>query len=166
VRDPSIRADSRRGSVVITIDPLADHPDLVRVIAEWHQRRDEQNSLDFWIRCHTTEAPREGIPRAWVAIVDGEAAGSVSLVENNMDTRPELAPWLASLWVRPECRRRGVGAALVRRCEEEASRLGVRRLHLYTDSAAGFYARLGWSVLTQEQYEGQSVVVMVRELRG
>jgi hypothetical protein len=40
--------------------------------------------------------------------------------------------------------------------------LAVRRLHLYTEAAAGFYARLGWSVVTQEECEGESVVVMVR----
>jgi predicted amidohydrolase/GNAT superfamily N-acetyltransferase len=164
VRAPFIRPDSRRGSGVITIDPLAGHPDLVRVIAGWHRRWDDRQPLDFWIRCHAAEARQEGIPRAWVAFVDGEPAGSVSLVERNMDTRPELSPWLAALWVRPEYRRRGVGTGLVRRCEEEARRLGVRRLHLYTEEASGFYAPLGWSVASQEEYEGESVVVMVHEL--
>jgi predicted amidohydrolase/N-acetylglutamate synthase-like GNAT family acetyltransferase len=165
VREPFVRPNSRRGTGVITIDPLAEHPHHVRVIAEWHQRSDERHSLDFWIRCHTAEARREGIPRAWVAFMDGEPAGSVSLVEHNMDTRPELSPWLAALWVRPEYRGRGVGTALVRRCEEETRRLGVRRLHLYTEEASGFYAPLGWSVASQEEYEGESVVVMTRELR-
>ncbi len=161
VREPFVRPDSRRGTGVITIDPLAEHPDLVRVIAEWHNRWDERQSLDFWIRCHTADARQEGIARAWIAFVDGEPVGSVSLVEGNMDGRPELSPWLAALWVRPEYRGRGVGAALARRCEEEARRLGVRRLYLYTEAAAGFYTRLGWSVLSCEQYEGECVVVMV-----
>lgn len=165
VREPFVRRDSRRGSGVITIDPLAEHTDLVQVISEWHQRWDERQSLDFWIRCHVAEAQREGIPRAWVAFVDGEPAGSVSLVERNMDTRPELSPWLAALWVRPEHRGRGVGTGLVRRCEEEARRLRARRLYLYTETAASFYASLGWSVVTQEEYEGEPVVVMVREFR-
>lgn len=165
VREPFVRPNSRRGTGVITIDPLAEHPHHVRVIAEWHQRSDERHSLDFWIRCHTAEARREGIPRAWVAFMDGEPAGSVSLVEHNMDTRPELSPWLAALWVRPEYRGRGVGTGLVGRCEEETRRLGVRRLHLYTEEASGFYAPLGWSVASQEEYEGESVVVMTRELR-
>jgi predicted N-acetyltransferase YhbS len=100
-----------------------------------------------------------------VAFVEGEPAGSVSLVQHNMDTRPELSPWLAALWVRPERRGREVGTALVRRCEEEARRLGVRRLHLFTEEASGFYERLGWSVLSQEEYKGEPVVVMVREFR-
>jgi predicted amidohydrolase/GNAT superfamily N-acetyltransferase len=165
VREPFVRPDSRRGTGVITIDPLAEHPHLVRVIAEWHQRSDERHSLDFWIRCHAAEARRDSIPSAWVAFVDGEPAGSVSLVEHNLDTRPELSPWLAALWVRPEYRGRGVGTGLVRRCEEETRRLGVRRLHLYTEEASGFYARLGWSVASHEEYEGESVVVMIRELR-
>jgi len=164
VRDPFVRPDSRRGRV-ITIDPLADHAELVPVIAEWRWADAEGRPLDFWIRCHAAEARHEGIPRAWVGFVDGEPAGSVSLVERNMDTKPDLSPWLAALWVRPEHRGQGVGAALVRRCEEEARRLGTNRLYLYTRQATGFYARLGWSVLSEEEYEAEPVAVMVRELR-
>jgi N-carbamoylputrescine amidase len=165
VREPFVRPDSRRGSQVITIDPLAAHPDLVPVIAEWHWRDAESRPLDFWIRCHAAEARHEGIPRAWVGFVDAEPVGSVSLVERNMDTRPDLSPWLAALWVRPEHRGQGVGAALVRRCEEEARRLGTNRLYLYTRQATGFYAGLGWSVVSEEEYEGEPAAVMVRELR-
>ncbi len=165
VREPFVRSDSRRGAGVITIDPLADHPDLVPVIAEWHRRDGNDQPLDFWIRCHAAEARGEGIPCAWVAFIDGEAVGSVSLIEQNLDARPDLSPWLAALWVRPEHRGQGIGAALVRRCEEEARRLGTDRLYLYTETAVALYARLGWMVLSEEEYEGKPVVVMSRELR-
>jgi predicted amidohydrolase/GNAT superfamily N-acetyltransferase len=165
VREPFVRSDSRRGEGVITIDPLVDHPDLVPVIAEWHWRDWNDQPLDFWIRCHATEARRDGIPRAWVAFLDGRPVGSVSLVERNMDSRSDLSPWLAALWVRPEHRGRGIGTVLTRRCEEEARRLKIDRLYLYTESAAGFYAGLGWKVLSEEEYECAPIVVMSRELR-
>jgi hypothetical protein len=34
-----------------------------------------------------------------------------------------------------------------------------------SEEASRFYEHLGWSVVTQEEYEGESVVVMVPELR-
>lgn len=134
------------------------------MIARWHWRDWNGGPLEFWIRCHAAEARSDGIPRAWMAFVDGEPVGSVSLVQRNMNTRPDLSPWLAALWVRPEYRGKGIGAALTRRCEEEARRLKTDRLYLYTEVAAGFYARLGWTVVSEEEYEGNAVVVMTREL--
>jgi N-acetylglutamate synthase-like GNAT family acetyltransferase len=49
-----------------------------------------------------------------------------------MDTRLDLAPWLASVLVAPAYRRRGVGSALAERVVEEARALAVETLYLYT----------------------------------
>jgi N-acetylglutamate synthase-like GNAT family acetyltransferase len=40
----------------------------------------------------------------------------------------------------------GAGAVLVRAIEDQARQRGFTRLCLYTREAAGFYARLGWSL--------------------
>jgi predicted N-acetyltransferase YhbS len=81
-----------------------------------------------------------------------------------MDTRLELRPWLAALFVLPEFRRQGIGATLVRRSEAEAGTLGEDRLFLYTSGAEFYYGRLGWSILFRELYEGAPVTVMERQL--
>jgi GNAT superfamily N-acetyltransferase len=47
-------------------------------------------------------------------------------VTHDMDTRMDLSPWLAGVFVSPEQRRYGVGAALVQRVIVEARALGVR----------------------------------------
>jgi hypothetical protein len=39
----------------------------------------------------------------------------------------------------------------------------VGRLHLYTQSASGFYERLGWSLIEEAEYEGAVVSLMTLE---
>ena len=84
--------------------------------------------------------------------------GSVALVED--DTEGQFSdvirtPWLASLFVHPAMRRRGVASALIGAAESMAQRNGVETLWLHTPwgyLARGLYAQLGW--------------VVVEELRG
>lgn len=77
-----------------------------------------------------------------------------------MDNRPELFPWLAGVFVTPERRRQGVGAALVRRIMDEATSVHVSKLYLYTVDSTAFYANLGWSLLEHAAYRGKEVSIM------
>ena len=70
------------------------------------------------------------IPTTFVALAGHQCLGSVSLVACDMDIRPTLTPWLSGVFVAPEHRRRGVGAALVERVVQEARALGKPRLYL------------------------------------
>jgi predicted N-acetyltransferase YhbS len=150
----------------LRIDPLSVHRDLIVVTVDWQMAQfDAGGDRDAWLRARTEEALRSGgVPCAWVALLDGTPAGSVSLIAGNMDTRPELTPWLAALFVLPQYRGRGLGAALTRRCEAEARSAGFERLFLYTSHARDYYQRLGWVPMVDESYAGERVTVMTREL--
>ena len=110
-------------------------------------------------------AGRGGVPSVLVALDAGALCGSAMLVANDMDTRPELTPWLAGVYVVDACRGRGIGSALVQRVESEASALGVRRLYLYTPDATAFYTRLGWSVDERCEYLGRDMAIMSKAPR-
>ena len=79
-----------------------------------------------------------------------------------MDTRPDLSPWLAGLFVPPEFRRRRVGTALVEHAVRATAQMGVPTLYLYTADAQAFYAGLGWTRIADQYYEGLEVVIMTR----
>jgi GNAT superfamily N-acetyltransferase len=146
--------------------PLSERPDLVPTIAEWHRLDDGgRMPLEAWIEAHAVEARGADVPTAWVALIDGRPVGCVSLIASNMDTHPELTPWLAALYVVPDARRRGVGSALTDRCEAHAASLGYRTLFLYTERAEPFYAERGWRLRGTEEYEGQRVAVMEKTIR-
>jgi GNAT superfamily N-acetyltransferase len=152
------------GSVALTIELLADHPEHVETLARWHCDEDgrlgDRKWLDFWRRQLRREWGCERIPIAFVAL-DGDApVGHVSLVEHNMDSHRELSPWLAGTLVHPSHRGKSVGTELVRHAVERAAELGVGRLYLYTERARPLYERLGWAHLCDETYEGERVAVM------
>jgi N-acetylglutamate synthase-like GNAT family acetyltransferase len=104
------------------------------------------------------------VPTVVVGLIGTELCGSAMLVANDMDTRRDLSPWLAGVYVIAQHRRRGIGAALVARIVEEATGLGAPRLYLCTDSSETLYARLGWSTIERNLYKSIVVTVMARDL--
>jgi predicted N-acetyltransferase YhbS len=99
-----------------------------------------------------------------IAKADGEPVGTCLLTESEIEPNHDVSPWLAGLFVVPEHRREGAGALLVRAIEDEARQRGFSRLYLYTWAAAGFYARLGWTVLERTNWKGMDTTFMGRDL--
>jgi N-acetylglutamate synthase-like GNAT family acetyltransferase len=152
------------GREPMNIDYLADHPEFLRTLAEWqhgewgHLRPGD--SVEARMARLRNFSERNHIPLSVVAHEDRELLGSASLIPHDMDTRMELTPWLAGVFVASEHRRRGIGAALVRRVMTEAARLSVPVLYLYTVHSENFYASLGWSLLEHTTYREQNVAIM------
>jgi len=103
-------------------------------------------------------------PIAFVAEADGTPLGTATLDVDDLAVRPDLTPWLASVFVAPSRRGRGIGRALVRHVEATARALGYARLWLYTPDAAAFYDRLGWRPVGAERWRNMRVMLMRREL--
>jgi GNAT superfamily N-acetyltransferase len=150
------------------IDYLADHPQLIPQLAahhfaQWGYLRPGETLEQRTSRLETA-CGRDAIPSVLVALEGGTLCGSAMLIAHDMDSRRDLTPWLAGVYVVAACRGRGLATALVRRVEQEATALGVRRLYLYTPSAEDFYTRLGWGLAERCEYLGQQVAVMSKEL--
>jgi GNAT superfamily N-acetyltransferase len=101
---------------------------------------------------------------ALIAKADGEPVGTCLLVESEVEPSHDVSPWLAGLFVVPEHRRKGAGAALVRAIQDEARQREFSRLYLYTADAVSFYDRLGWEVLDRTNWKGFDTALMVRDL--
>jgi GNAT superfamily N-acetyltransferase len=109
-------------------------------------------------------ANTDKIPLAVVALDGGRVIGTGCLKVHDMDTRIELTPWLAGIYVEWSQRRKGVGSRLVSALEGIAKNFGTQRLYLYTPQSAGFYTRLGWAEYQRTTYKGQSVTIMEKIL--
>jgi GNAT superfamily N-acetyltransferase len=147
---------------------LADHqsfiPELARLhYAEWSALRPEE-SLEGRRERLRASCGRRSIPTGVVAFEGGTLLGSAMLTAHDMDTRMDLSPWLAGVFVVSEHRRKGIGSALVARIVEESRALGVTRLYLYTPKAERLYARLGWTLLERANYRAMEVAIMTLEL--
>ncbi|NYV76562.1 GNAT family N-acetyltransferase [Streptomyces sp. UH6] len=60
--------------------------------------------------------------------------------------------WLCDVYVDPEVRGKGIGAAMVARVREELRAFGLRRILLATHDAHGVYARLGFEPLARPDH--------------
>ena len=107
---------------------------------------------------------RRGIPTSFVAVSGDGPVGTASLTTHDLEARQDLSPWLASVYVRPESRGKGLGAALVSRAVEEAVNLGVGVLYLFTFDKQDYYTRLGRTQVEENIYQGTPVTVMGRSL--
>lgn len=150
------------------IVPLADHKEFVRELAELHHAEwshfNPSLTLEMRAEAIADAAGREGIPSIFIAVSGDELIGSAALVQQDMKTRPDLFPWLASVYVKEGFRRQGIASALIARCESEAAQSGVKTWYLYTEFASTLYEKLGWGLMEQCEYQGVKVSVMSKDI--
>ena len=142
-----------RQIVQAQIEQLSQRPDLLPVIAGWVYnewwRQVEGTSVDTVTDLLRANLVANRIPMTLVASVDHAPVGTATLLAHDAGTEewPQLSPWLAAVYVTPECRRRGVGASLVNAIVAHAASLGVSVLYLWTVERVQFYADLGWNMI-------------------
>ena len=108
--------DDRISRERMTIQPLADHPIAIPILAKWffHEWRQFDGRALPQIERQLRENLRHAlIPITFLALRNAELIGTVSLDLSDLPPHDHLSPWLASLYVTPACRHRGVGRALV-----------------------------------------------------
>jgi len=136
---------------------LADVPQYLPVVAYWNYREwhTGKRPFDEIIRRYQERMNYTDVPLTLVAVEDTMPVGSVSLKMDDLPPRPDLNPWLASLYVIADYRGRGIGNELLQAAQDAARSAGISRLYLYTHTANALYERDGWSKTgTFEQEDG------------
>ena len=153
------------------IEYLVDYPQYLRQLAEWHHaewsKYNPGDTVEKRMERMQAHLVKRQIPTTFIALDGDTLTGSACILEQDMPReggRHDLTPWLASVYVSPEFRNRGVGSALVTRVEQEARDLGVVTLYLYTPDRESLYARLGWVTIDRPEYMGEPVVVMEKNV--
>lgn len=120
-----------------------------------------RNTLSEYRELLYLAAESESLPTTLVAVENATVLGSVNILENDLPLRPDIAPWLAQLFVFPSFRRRGAGAVLIAGAIAEARKLNRPILYLYTSGTLpNYYEKLGWSRMEEIAYLGKRRVIM------
>lgn len=142
---------------------LKEVPHHLETLAGWHHAQwsylNPDRTLAERIDRMREHLVTDFIPTTFVTAKDN-LFGSAAIIECDMDTRKELSPWLASVYVAPEFRRQGIGSKLVLHVMERAKDNNIKTLYLYTPDREAFYCRLGWSRLEKTDYHGYPVTIM------
>jgi len=139
---------------LMQIGYLADHQEFIPTLAHWHHREwaylRPGDSFEARMARLRGCCGHHEIPTVIIASTGGTLLGSAMLIAHDMDTRMELSPWLAGVFVAPERRCLGIGAALVQRVMDEATALGVRRFTFTLQAQSSFtHASAGCSLNVQ-----------------
>jgi len=146
------------------IKPLADCPQAIPLLALWHFGQwghlSEDDSIEGRATRLMAQLRHEGLPRTWVALMDGVPVGSAALVQHDLPGREDLSPWAASVYVHSGYRGRGAASLLMQCVVAEAGAMGFERLYLFTWDQEKLYAKLGWAVHERTTCGGDPVVIM------
>lgn len=150
----------------IRILPLADRPDLTDQVAAWCFAEwgplNEGETLASRTARIQAGLHHDAVPMVFVAVdASGACCGTASLTNDDLpgDGRN---PWLASVYVPPAARRRGIASQLVLAVEAEAARQGFAALFLYTATVPALYAGLGWHAIDRCTYRGEDLTIMTK----
>jgi GNAT superfamily N-acetyltransferase len=149
----------------LRIEYLAQHPTVMPIVADWLFRQwphfNPGATYDDVLNRIQEKQPEDQIlPVRLVAFLGSQPIGTASLVSDDMATPEDYSPWLASVYVVPEERKRGIGSALVRAAIQKIGALGVKTLYLYTPDKVTFYEHLGWSKIRETEHFGIDVTIM------
>lgn len=72
--------------------------------------------------------------------------------------------WLALVYTLPEKRGKGLGAQLCAYIQHHAKTLGLKELHLFTDTAETLYQRLDWQLVERLNLGERKIAVMKKNL--
>jgi GNAT superfamily N-acetyltransferase len=154
---------------MVEILPLRERPHAIATLAKWHFAQwgsmNPANAIERRLAAFQEHLQPGRVPQTFIALEGDRLLGSASLVSTDLPQRLDLYPWLASVYVDPAERNRGIGSRLVNRVVEEARSLGFPRLFLFTPDRAKFYAGLGWQKIEDSDWNGLPVTVMEYVLR-
>jgi predicted N-acetyltransferase YhbS len=157
---------------MFTIDLLKNHPKCIPALATiW------KNVLgQIWLPNVCIERVEgnlhnhlnsDQLPLTFVAFDDNMPVGMCSLRVTD-GIRPDLTPWLGSLVVAQNRQNQGIGMKLINRAKEKALEMGFETLYLLTFDTRlhGYYERLGWSTVSQDELQGNRVTIMNIDLKN
>lgn len=143
---------------------LLHEPHHIPTLAAWHHQEwahlNPGGSLEKRIEKMQAYLSDEWVPSTYICKQGGQLLGSAAIVACDMDTRPELTPWLASVFVAPLFRRQGIGSKLVEHVMHQARQNGVGQLFLFTPDKERFYQALGWTTIAEDVYRDCAVTLM------
>ncbi|WP_372508776.1 GNAT family N-acetyltransferase [Pseudalkalibacillus decolorationis] len=134
-----------------------------KAVAVFWEQWGNKDNYNFYYDCisHSCKTTDE-IPRFYIAVKDERIIGTYAMLRNDLNSRQDLYPWLACLYVDPAYRGQEIGSKLLQHSLFETSKKGFKKLYLTTD-LDGYYEKYGWDHLTEAYgVSGESIKVYAK----
>jgi GNAT superfamily N-acetyltransferase len=148
----------------LTVEPLARHPGLIPLLAEWFvaewpawYAHGGQGNIDKDLRAFA--ASETALPMGFVGFLEGEPVAAGALKAESIPSHAHLSPWASAGYVVPKRRGQGIGAGLLAAMLKHAQELGHPHVYCGTSTAESLLRRSGWSVIEVTQHAGKPITV-------
>ena len=129
---------------------IQQRPELFKETVKvfWEHWGSESN-YKFYEDCmvHSGKTP-DLLPSFYVALENEKIIGTYALLRNDINSRQDLFPWLACLYVDPAYRCNSIGEQLLEHGLQMTAQLGHEKLYLSSD-LEGYYEKYGWTNSTK-----------------
>ncbi len=108
-----------------------------------------ESNFKFYEDCisHSLDSANK-LPKFYIGLLNNEICASYALLVNDINSRQDLVPWFACLFVNPEHRNKSYAETLLQHGLNQAKTKGFDNLYLSSD-LENFYERKGWDYLCQ-----------------
>ena len=86
------------------------------------------------------------LPRFYIALDGDEIVGSYAFLRSDLNSRQDLEPWFACLYVAPELRGHKLGNLLQNHAIDQAKHAGYQHIYLCTDLET-YYEKNDWEFI-------------------
>lgn len=153
------------------ISYLADHPEFIETLAPWvagHWRLIlTHETAESRVEKFRTHLNHNTLPIAWAAHSGSQVFGTAALRVHDLPDHADLTPWLGGVYVAPQFRNAGIGAALCLAVEQKVRTMReISTLYLFTLDKQAWYRRLGWSQLKRCTWCGHAGDIMFKKIHA
>ena len=154
----------------ITFDYLKNRPDLVETCARWsfgqwgHLTRNK--TLEQYIQSRREYSNIDTLPLAIIAFDNLVPVGMCSLAPSK-DIRPDLTPWLTTLFVVEQYRNKGVGTFLEKQICSIARKMQYKHIYCYTSDpqVIPWYQKQSWRIKEYAWHNDHQVTILEKDLK-
>jgi GNAT superfamily N-acetyltransferase len=147
----------------IELKQLSECPEHLLAVGTWIYEewwKKPNNSSEVVLSRLRTHAGKDKVPFTVVALAGGNPVGSCCVIENDCVHKPQYAPWVAAVYVKPAFRRRGVASKLLQEAATIAARARVEGLYIDCHvKTVPVYEQSGWMIFEREVGDKDSVVM-------
>lgn len=154
----------------MNIQQLNAEPEIFSRVALWHHQECERQGLKSTLELRRERLVKhiqsESIPKTFIATLDNELVGCVSLVNyayGRDSVRAKITDtplWLSNLFVQPKFRNQGIGNQLIEKAKSYASELNLIELWLTATEFTDYYKKRDWEIARKTRLGGKQVNVM------